>query len=191
MPMHAHGAGAVVPFVAAWTVMMIPMMLPSLAPALSRSARPFVLALAYYAVWTALGLAVHAAGRVLGAALPLPVLPALTGIVVLLAGALQFTAWKARHLARYRAVAAAGGGDSRSAAAAWRHGLRLGVHCIRSCAGPTAALLALGAMDFRVMTLVTVAITAERLAPQGLLAARIVGATAMGAGLVLIATAYR
>ena len=188
MHMHAHGSAAA-PFVVAWTVMMIPMMLPSLGPALSRSARPIVLALAYYAVWTALGLAVHAAGRVLGAAAPAP--PVTSGVVVLLAGALQFTAWKARHLARYRAVAADGGGASQSTVAAWRHGLRLGVHCVRSCAGPTAALLALGAMDLRVMTIVTMAVTAERLAPQGLLAARVAGATAMGAGLVQIAAAYR
>ena len=188
MPMHAHGSG-VASFVAAWTVMMVPMMLPSLGPALSRSARPIVLALAYYAVWTALGLAVHAAGRVLGAAAPAP--PVARGVVVLLAGALQFTAWKGRHLARSRAVAADAGGASRSAVAAWWHGLRLGVYCVRSCAGPMLALLALGAMDLRVMTVVTLAITAERLAPQGLLAARVAGATAMGAGLVQIALAYR
>ncbi|MBK8006076.1 MAG: DUF2182 domain-containing protein [Gemmatimonadetes bacterium] len=182
MPMHAHGASGA-SFVGMWALMMVPMMLPSLAPVLARVERPLVVALGYYAVWTAVGVAVHAVGLVVG-----PVVPArpwVSGVVVLVAGGLQFTAWKARALARCRAVAAAGGGPW-SVTAAWRHGLRLGARCVCSCAGPTAVLLALGAMDLRVMGIVAVAITAERLARRSLLAARIGGAVAVGAGVVLL-----
>ena len=69
MPGHAHGAGGAA-FVGAWTLMMIPMMLPSLAPVLVRATRPVVVALAYYAVWAAVGVAVHVGGRVVGPVVP-------------------------------------------------------------------------------------------------------------------------
>ena len=72
---------------------------------------------------------------------------------------------------------------------AWRHGLRLGLHCACCCAGLTAILLVIGVMDLRVMAVVTVAITVERLAPAGERVARAIGAGVMGAGLLLIARA--
>jgi predicted metal-binding membrane protein len=52
-------------------------------------------------------------------------------------------------------------------------------------------LLAVGVMDLRVMGIVTIAITAERLAPAGEDAARAVGFVVVGAGLILIARAAR
>jgi predicted metal-binding membrane protein len=73
------------------------------------------------------------------------------------------------------------------AATSWRHGLRLGLHCIYGCAGFTAILLVTGIMDLRVMALVTAAITAERLAPSGERAARAIGIAVVGVGLLLIA----
>lgn len=172
---HGHGWTAAASFVAMWTAMMVAMMLPSLVPALARSARPLALALGYFAVWAAVGAAVHYA----------PPLPLPAGAVLLVAGAMQFTTWKAKHLGAYHAMAAAAGrAASRSAAATWLDGLRLGACCVRSCAGPTLALLALGAMDLRVMFLVGAAVTAERLAPRGVLVARATGAAAVVAGLI-------
>ena len=50
-------------------------------------------------------------------------------------------------------------------------------------------LLVIGVMDLRAMTVVTAAITAERLAPAGEQVARGIGAAAIGAGLFLIARA--
>jgi predicted metal-binding membrane protein len=175
MPGHGHGWTTAASFVAMWTAMMVAMMLPSLVPVLARSARPLVLTLGYFPVWAAVGVAVH-----YSPALPLP-----TGMMLLVAGALQFTTWKAKHLGQYHAMATAGGSTvPRSAAATWRDGFRLGACCVRSCAGPTVALLALGAMDLRVMLLVGAAVTAERLAPRGLLVARATGAAAVIAGLI-------
>lgn len=200
-------SGAVASFLGMWVVMMAAMMLPSLLPVLWRYRRaigddgtgPYrqvaLLGAGYFAAWSALGLAVYPPGVALAAlAMRLPVwaraVPVATGVVVLVAGALQFSAWKARRLARCREEMPGRGRPlSAGAGIAWRHGLRLGLRCICSCANLMAILLASGIMDLRAMAAVTVAITLERVAPAGWCVARAIGAVAVGAGLVLIAQA--
>jgi predicted metal-binding membrane protein len=200
-------ADATASFVAMWTVMMIAMMLPSLVPMLSRyrqsiggsgEARLGVLtalvAAGYFAVWSALGVAVFPFGAALAAAeMQLPalarVVPIAVGAVVMIAGVLQFTRWKARHLAWDHDAPGHGGAMSADAGTAWRHGLCLGVHCSYCCAGLTASFLALGVMDLRAMAVVTAAITLERLAPADTRAARVVGVVGVVAGALLIARA--
>ena len=152
----------------------------------------------YLFVWAVIGMAAYPLGVALATiemrepavarAVPIAV-----GVVVLIAGALQFTAWKARHLACCRessasapAIVSADGGRPGTA---WRHGLRLGLHCSQACAGPMAILLAIGVMDLPVMAAVTAAITSERLAPAGERVARGLGAVAVGAGLLTTARA--
>lgn len=78
---------------------------------------------------------------------------------------------------------------SLNAGTAWRHGLRLGLHCCQCCFGQMVALLVIGVMDLRAMTVVTVAIAVERLAPSGERIARATGIAAIGVGLFLIARA--
>jgi len=186
---------------------MVAMMLPSLTPTLwryyqtirkggeSQAARPTALVgLGYFLVWTLAGLTVFPVGIAMGALeMGHPslarVAPLAAGLVVLLAGALQFSPWKAHHLALCRTALAAECAVSSRAAAAWRLGLHFGLHCGLSCANLTVLLLVLGVMDLRAMAAVTVAITAERLAPGGVMAARAVGALTIGAGLLLIARA--
>lgn len=200
-------SGAAASFLGMWVVMMAAMMLPSLLPVLWRYRRaigdggtgPYrqvaLLGAGYFAAWSALGLAVYPPGVALAAlAMRLPVwacaVPVATGVVVLVAGALQFSAWKARRLARCREEMPGRGRPLPAGAGiAWRHGLRLGLRCICSCANLTAILLAIGIMDLRAMAAVTVAITLERVAPAGWCVARAIGAVAVGAGLVLIAQA--
>ena len=111
------------------------------------------------------------------------------GVVVLIAGALQFSAWKARHLACCREAPWRGRTLPADAGTAWRHSLRLGLHCSYCCAGLTAILVVIGVMDLRAMAAVTTAITVERLAPAGERVARAIGAVVAGAGLFLIARA--
>jgi predicted metal-binding membrane protein len=199
-------ADVAVSFIGMWTVMMVAMMLPSLVPRLSRYREAVgetggtrlgrltvLVSVGYFFVWTVFGIAVFALGVALAAlAMQWPALaravPGAAGVVVVLAGALQFTAWKARQLECCRA---APGHCSRLAAAAsvraaWRYGLRLGVHCAGCCAGLTAILLVVGVMDLRAMALVTTAITGERLAPAGGCIARAIGAVLVGGGVVLI-----
>jgi len=194
-------------FLGMWIVMMVAMMLPSLIPMLSRYrqglgttdetrlARLTALAgVGYFFVWTVLGMAAFALGVALAAIeMDAPALscavPVAAGAVVLLAGTLQFTAWKARHLACCRAEFWRGRTLPANAGAAWRYGLRLGIHCSVCCAGLTAVLLVAGVMDLRVMAVVTTAVTLERLARDATRAARVIGVLLLGAGLLLIVRA--
>jgi predicted metal-binding membrane protein len=199
--------GAAASFLGMWAVMMAAMMLPSAVPMLwryrqavgrtgeTRLGRPTALVgVGYFFVWTVFGVAVFPLGVALAAVeMKLPALaravPIAAGVVVLIAGALQFTAWKARHLACCREAPGCGRALRASAGTSWRYGLRLGLHCSYCCAGLTAILLVIGVMDLRAMSVVTAAITAERLAPAGERIARAIGAAVVGAGLFLIARA--
>ncbi len=197
-------SGAAASFLAMWVVMMMAMMMPSLYPSLVRyragvrsTGEPCVGRLTaiagagYYFVWTVAGIAAYALGVAVAAMqMRQPALaravPVAVGAIVLIAGAVQFTGWKARLLACCRKPPPV---DRADVGAAWRYGVRLGFDCCRCCAGPMAILLVVGVMDLRVMAFVTAAITAERLAADGERAARAVGVIAIGVGVWLIARA--
>ena len=199
--------GAAGSFLGMWVVMMAAMMLPTLVPMLWRYRQAVgstgeaclarltaLVAVGYFFVWTVFGMAAYPLGVALATVeMQQPALaravPIAVGGVVLIAGALQFTAWKARRLACCREVPGHGQAVPADAGTAWRHGLRLGLHCIQCCAGLMAILLVIGVMDLRAMAIVTAAITAERLAPGGERVARAIGAVVVGAGLVLIGRA--
>ena len=140
------------------------------------------------------GMAVYPLGVALATAeMHMPALarfvPIAVGVIVLAAGAIQFTRWKARHLACCRRASGHGHPLAEEPGAAWRHGLRLGLHCGCCCAGLTMILLVVGVMDLRVMAVVMAAISVERLAPAGERAARAVGVVVVAAGLFLIVRA--
>jgi predicted metal-binding membrane protein len=203
--------GAAAAFLGMWIPMMVAMMLPSLAPMLWRyrlmiagtlsgagegrlDRLTLVAGIGYFVVWTLIGAAAYPPGAGLARLeMEMPGLaravPIAAGVAVAIAGALQFTRWKAHHLACCRALPGRGHGLPASAGAAWRYGITLGLHCSYCCAGLTAILLVIGVMDLRAMTIVALAITAERLAPNGERVARGIGIIAIGAGLVLIARA--
>jgi predicted metal-binding membrane protein len=192
-------------FVGMWVVMMAAMMQPSLVPMLQRyrvavessaDARlgrlTVIVGAAYFVVWAVFGAAVFPLGVTLAAiAMQQPTLarlvPSAIGIAVLAAGALQFTAWKAGHLECCRELPGRGRTLPADMGTAWRHGLRLGFHCSCCCANLMAVLLLVGVMDLGAMAAVTIAISAERLAPAGERVARAIGAIVMAAGLLLIA----
>jgi predicted metal-binding membrane protein len=195
-------------FLAMWIVMMVAMMMPSLVPALWRYRKvvgrrtgetrlawlTMLAGLGYFFVWAVIGLAVFALGVALaGIEMELPALartvPAAAGVVVLIAGTLQFTTWKTHHLACWRKTPGHDYTLPPNARTAWRHGLRLGFRCSYGCADLTAVLLAIGIMDLKAMVAVTVAITAERLVPASERVARATGAVVVGTGLLLIARA--
>ena len=197
-------AGAALSFVGMWVVMMVAMMLPSLVPMLSRYRRAIggaknlgrltaLVGAGYFSVWTTWGIAAFPLGVALAAlemrhpALSSAV-PIAVGVVVVIAGAFQFTAWKARQLDCCR-DAPGPGALSPGAAVAWRHGLRLGLRCSQCCAGLMVILLVIGVMDLRAMAVVAGAITVERLAPAAERVARAIGAVIIGSGLFLIARA--
>jgi predicted metal-binding membrane protein len=187
--------------------MMVAMMLPSLVPMLWRYRQAVgragatrlggltaLVGVGYLFVWTLFGMAAFPLGVALAAAsMEQPALaravPIAGGVVVLIAGLLQFTAWKARRLACCREAPGRGRTLRADAGTAWRHGLRLGLHCVHCCAGLMAILLVIGVMDLRAMATVGAAIAVERLAPAGERAARAIGAVVVAAGLALIAHA--
>src|SRR6266498_115170 len=117
------GAGS---FLGMWIVMMVAMMLPSLVPMLWRYRQAVartndtplgwlttIVGVGYFFVWAAFGIVVFLLGVALTAlemwnpALAHTV-PLTSGVVVLVAGALQFTGWKAYHLACCRKVSGRG-----------------------------------------------------------------------------------
>lgn len=112
--------------------------------------------------------------------------PLLTGVVIVLAGALQFGAWKSHDLGRCATALARAGNNT---GAALGHGVRLGLHCSSSCGNLMAAVLIIGIMDLRAMALVTAALAAERLTPAGERVARVTGVIVIGIGLLLMRSA--
>jgi predicted metal-binding membrane protein len=200
--------GASASFLGMWTVMMVAMMLPSLVPMLWRYRQAVgrrgetrlgrltaLVGVGYFFVWTLFGIAAFALGVALAEVeMQRPALsraaPIAVGVVVVIAGALQFTAWKTYHLACCRDASGCGRTLPEDAGTAWRHGLRLGRHCCYCCAGLTAILLVIGIMDLHAMAAVTAAISVERLAPAGKRVAWAVGVVVIGAGGVLIARAF-
>lgn len=200
-------AGAAASFLGMWIVMMVAMMLPSLMPMLRRYRQAVgmggrtrlgrlttLVGAGYFLVWAVVGAAAYPLGATLAEIeMQQPALeravPIAVGVVVLITGALQFSAWKVRHLACCRGASGYGRALPADIGTAWRYGVRLGVHCACCCAGLTAVLLAIGVMDLRAMVGVMAAITVERLAPDGERVARAVGVVVSGAGLLLIVRA--
>ena len=140
MPMPGHTwLGAAASFIGMWVVMMVAMMLPSFVPTLWRYRQAVdkagemrlswliaLLAIGYFVVWSVFGIVVFPLGATLAEIeMQQPalarVVPTAAGVVVVIAGALQFSAWKAHHLACCQERS----GRSRSlpadAATAWRH----------------------------------------------------------------------
>ena len=199
--------GAAASFLGMWLVMMVAMMLPSLAPMLSRYRQAVggtaempagrltaLVGVGYFLVWTLFGMIAFPLGVALAAvAMEEPsvarAVPIAVGAVIVAAGAIQFTAWKAHHLACCRQTPELCRMLPADAGSAWRYGLSLGFHCSCCCIGLTAVLLVVGVMDLRAMAVVAGAITVERLAPAGARVARAIGAVLVGTGLFVIARA--
>jgi predicted metal-binding membrane protein len=192
-------------YVGMWMAMMVPMMLPSLVPMLSRYRQSVhgvdeihlhgltaLVGLGYFGVWAVLGAAVYAAGAAVAAVemrsgTMAQWLPVAAGVVLLVAGGVQFTSWKARQLALCREGSGCGCAPAPNILGAWRHGLRLGVRCSLCCGSLMLALLAIGMMDLVAMAAVTLAISAERLTPVPLRVARLAGVAIVVVGVLTIA----
>lgn len=192
-------------FLGIWVVMMVAMMLPSLVPMLLRYRRSVrdvegihlhgltaLVGVAYFITWAVIGMAGYAAGA---GVMALEMrwgkvahwLPVAAGVALLVAGGVQFTSWKARRLALWREGSGCDCAPAPNALGAWRHGLRLGVRCSFCCGSLMLALIATGMMDLVAMATVTLAISAERLAPAPLGVARLVGVAVIAVGVLTIA----
>jgi predicted metal-binding membrane protein len=188
-------------FLGMWLVMTVAMMLPAVLPALWRYRQaqggrrhPNMLTLlaaaGYFSVWLLWAAAVLPLGAAVAqltlhwSALARAV-PAAAALLVLGAGAVQLSPWKARQLGCCRqpqlSIAAGPG-------AALRHGLTLGLTCSRCCGNLMLVLPAIGLMDLAVMTLVTLAIVLERLV-SGASLPRLTGVVLIATGALLLARA--
>jgi predicted metal-binding membrane protein len=192
-------------FLGMWVVMMVAMMMPSLVPMLSRY-RGVLLALGdrrhgrltmlagigYFAVWTVLGAVAYAARSVITATPPRASIagyrPLVTSLVLMIAGGVQLTRWKLRQLARCRDAPDCAPPLLRKRGSLG-HGLQLGLHCMLCCSGFMMAMFAGGVMNLRVMGLVALGITIERVVrnPTGI--ARAAGLVLLAAGAVVLGRA--
>ncbi len=197
--------GAAAGYLGMWMAMMVPMMLPSLVPMLSRYRRSVrgadgihlhgltaLVGMGYFVIWAVLGAAAYAAGAGLMAVemrwgAVARWLPVATGVVLLVAGGVQFTSWKARQLALCREGSVCDRPPANPAMGAWRHGLSLGVRCTLCCGSLMLALLAIGMKNLVAMAAGTLAISAERLAPAPLRVARGAGVAIVVVGVLTIA----
>src|SRR2546430_11355821 len=136
--------GAAGSFLCMWVVVMVAMMLPSLVPMLWRYRQAVggpgetrlgrltaLVGVGYFFVWTVFGMAAFPLSVALAAVeMQQPALaravPIAVGGVVLIAGALQLTAWEARHLACCRAAPQRRRTLPADARTASRDGLRAG-----------------------------------------------------------------
>ena len=177
---HHTGQPGVAVYLGMWMLMMVPMMLPSLVPVLVRYRRSVraaremdaygltaLVIAGYFAVWAVLGVAAWAAGAgVMAAKMRWGWMEewqsVAVAVVLLVAGVVQFSSWKARQLARWHEVALRGGSLAPGAAASWRHGFRLGALCSVGCGNLMLGLLAIGMMNAVAMVTVTIVISAER-----------------------------
>ena len=202
-------SGAAASFLGMWIAMMVAMMLPCLVPMLwsyrqavgrtgeTRLGRLTTLVgIGYFFVWTMLGVAIYPLGVALAAgemqlAAMAHAVPMAIGVVILSAGAFQFTTWKAHHLACCRETLACRSGTLRAnaGASAWRYGLHLGLQCCRCCANLMLIPLLIGVMDLHAMAIATIAISVERFVPGSQRIRHVIGAVVIALGLVLITRA--
>ncbi len=201
--------GAAATCLGMWIVMMAAMMLPALVPMLVHYRRTLrgqgltrlgwltmLAGAGYFAVWAVWGAVIYIPGALLAAAeqqsMDLATLvPFATGIILLAAGGLQLTAWKAHQLSCAPEPPTQAPGTSTGALSAWQYGLRLGRHCSLCCSGLMLVLLATGVMDLGIMAAVAAAVTLEQVVPAPVRIARATGIVIILAGILLFTRAIR
>jgi predicted metal-binding membrane protein len=184
-----------------WAVMMAGMMLPSAAPLVllyagaarrtqgSRVTASLVALVAgYLAVWAAFSAAATLLQRVLSTSFVVtPMMEMATrrgaGIVLLIAGAYQFTPFKRACLTACRSplsfIMAARGSGAR---AAIRLGAEHGAYCLGCCWALMLLLFAGGIMNLWVIAALTGLVLIEKMAPFGTYTVPVTGAILLGLG---------
>lgn len=194
-------------FLLMWLAMMIAMMMPSALPTFLRSRQAIaeteerkstktaiLMTVGYFAMWLAAGAGVYVMG-VAFAMLAMRwelfnrMVPTLSGALLIVAGATQFTRWKMSRLVRCRNPLACEP-SANTYRSGWHCGLKQGFDCVICCSGLMLALLLLGAMNLAVMAAVTAVITAERFVSQPQWIARASGAIAIITGALMMARLF-
>ena len=199
----AQGDMSVGIFLVMWVTMMVAMMLPTTAPIVlvhlavtRRQGRGVYLTVlfvvAYLFVWSAIGVvplvAYKAFAQLADDAAQSQWLPTLAGVILIAAGAYQFTGWKQicfdKCQSPFAFVASHdfGGG----ALGALRAGAVHGWYCLGCCWALTAVLLVVGLMNLMWMAAIFALIFAERSWKHGLVLAKTAGVGLMFLGVLII-----
>jgi predicted metal-binding membrane protein len=158
-------------FVALWVWMMAAMMLPGVAPAVSRrahasgcvSAVPLFVG-SYLAVWTLVGIAVYAFYRPHGSFA--------AGALVIAAGVYEFTPLKQNCRRRCRESV--------------RSGFEFGLYCVGSSIGLMLMLVALGVMSVTWMSVIAVLVLAQKLLPAKATIDVLLALAIVGLGILIV-----
>ncbi len=167
-------------FVAAWTIMMTAMMLPSAAPLVllySRGASPramLFLVLGYLAVWAAAGIPAYIGSELM----PMSWSPFVLGA----AGLYQLTPAKESCLRKCRTPA-----DflmQRWGRSAVRLGVEHGLWCLGCCWALMAVLVLVGMMGVRWVVGLSILVTLEKLTTRGVAVSRLTGVVLVVAAII-------
>jgi len=191
-------------FLTMWVTMMVAMMLPTVAPmvlahlAVSRrrgegTVTTVAFVAGYLLVWSAIGvlpmLAYWAFAQLSDAASESRWLPALAGMILVVAGAYQFTGWKQRCLDKCQSPFAFvvmhdfGGGLT----GALRAGAVHGAFCLGCCWALMAVLVVVGLMNLLWMAMLFVMFFTEKHWRHGLALAKVAGLSLVALGTAVIA----
>lgn len=181
-----------------WAVMMAAMMLPTATPMVSvfgslnrargETMRTAAFVAGYLALWTAFAAAATVAQwalQAMGVVSPMIVSmsPALSGALLVIAGAFQFTPLKHACLRACRSPLGFLLTDWRNGLwGAARMGVRHGLYCLGCCWALMALLFVGGAMNLMWIAALTLLVAMEKLAPKGEILAKALGALMIGAG---------
>ena len=202
--------GALLPLFLMWSEMMVAMMIPSAAPMILTFAhvnrqrreqeRPFVptglFLLGYLIVWSAFSLAAAFGQWALhGAALLSPMMtstsPLLGGVLLIGAGAFQWTPWKRACLHHCRSPLSFLLGDWREGAGgALSMGIRHGAYCTGCCWLLMALLFVAGVMNMLWVAVITVLVLLEKVVPHGMRLGSAVGGALVAWGAWMIGGAW-
>ena len=170
------GLGPIGPFVAAWAVMMVAMMLPSATPLVFEFARraegrrgwraaTAVLGVTYLGVWLAFGVVCYAVYNAVG--MPWPDQRLIGGAALVIAGLYALTPLKRASEAWCRELCALHGplpfDLMRSAVVA---GARYGSSCLGCSAGLMVAMVLIGMSDLFLMIVLSTVVLAYKIAPS-------------------------
>jgi predicted metal-binding membrane protein len=195
----AHGEMGAAIFLAMWMTMMAAMMLPTVAPMVlahlavtrrrGRAATTVVFVAGYLLAWFAIGvvpLAAYAAFSLIpeNAAW----LPALSGAILMITGAYQFTGWKQVCLDKCQTPFAfiAQHDFEGGATSALRAGIVHGAYCMGCCWALTVVFLVVGLMNLIWMAAIFALFLIEKSWRRGLAMARVAGAALIMLGAIVI-----
>jgi predicted metal-binding membrane protein len=193
-------------YLIAWGVMMAAMMLPSAAPMIvlygtvkskfsltgQRGIPAVFFALIYLVLWLAFGIPVYIVSTLIDSAVIanpslVIVLPYALALMLLAAGAFQFSALKRICLQTCRSPISFLLGRWRSG---YRGTSRIAIehaaYCIGCCWGLMVVLVAAGAMALEWVLLIAALVFVEKLLPRGELTARLIGGALMLFGLLVV-----